>query len=201
MAVLKHSGHHRKNVGRRNTLWICVSWNLQDICPKTKSHQTQKYLKFFPHLMPTSFNRPSNGLVATFSHPLHLSPPTVQLIGTKGDTAQLWSSKTYGILKRKHPGNPPGLVETSTKKPENHLRTPRNLERLGTWKSLNHPLLQKEMFFGFQTFIFLWLNMWGVSAGGVFQPPHLLGSQQDGGFRSRDHYKWSDQGAPKIMVL
>ena len=30
MAVLKHSGHHKKNVGRtcRNTLWICVSWNM-----------------------------------------------------------------------------------------------------------------------------------------------------------------------------
>lgn len=50
----------------------------------------KKYLKFFPHLMPTtSFNRPSNGLVATFSHPLHLSPQGVQLIGTKGDAAQL----------------------------------------------------------------------------------------------------------------
>ena len=63
------------------------------------------YPKFFPHLMPTtSFNRPSKWVTASFSHPLHLSPPTVQLIGTKGDTAQLWSSQTYRILVRTSSG-------------------------------------------------------------------------------------------------
>ena len=165
--------------------------------------------KKISHILPTSHaNQLQQAIkwvtvVATFSHPLHLSPPQgVQLIGTKGDAAQLWSSKTYGILKRKHPGNPPGAGgNLNKKKRETWIYSPRKKWTAGNLEITESPPFAKGDVFWVPNLHISMVQHVRCFGGGVFQPPHLWGSQQDGGFRSRDHYKWSDQGAPKIMVL